>query len=59
MKLPILCPSCGSDDVTDAGFDDGAGDYADSISEMYECLDCGELFSALEHWIDDDETEPL
>jgi len=44
------CPYCGGD-VYFVGFDDGGGDYGDSVCEIYECDGCG--FSWERHCVDD------
>lgn len=61
MIPKIVCPHCGSEHAVLSGYEDGGGDYADSIAEIWECLDCGQQIAGPEYWIDDDgdETEPL
>ena len=34
------CPFCGSNDVKDLGYEDGAGDYGDSLVQTFRCEDC-------------------
>lgn len=36
---PWFCPYCG-EPMTFTGFDDGGGDYGDSVCEIWECVDC-------------------
>jgi hypothetical protein len=42
----IICPYCGNDDARFLGFDDGGGDYGDSICEYYFCDHCQQEFEA-------------
>ena len=41
------CPYCGSKDLTYLGIDDGAGDYGESLEDLYRCLECGEYCNLL------------
>jgi len=38
------CPYCGSGDVDYDGYDDGGGDYGDSVCEQFSCIECGQDF---------------
>jgi hypothetical protein len=37
-----MCPICGSENVTSNGYEDGAGDYGNGVSESFSCEECGE-----------------
>ena len=36
----MQCPYCASDNVEYAGIDDGGGDYADEICDVWHCREC-------------------
>jgi len=38
------CPSCFSENTELVGYEDGAGDYGEAVSELWRCLDCDERF---------------
>ena len=40
----MICPYCGSEDVSYIGMEDGGGDYGNAVTEMWRCGDCGEDF---------------
>lgn len=57
MKPKTVCPYCGSEYAAMSGIEVGGGDYADSISDIWECLDCGQQFSGPDYWLDDDDDD--
>jgi len=34
------CPYCDSEEIEYLGLEDGGGDFGDSVTETYKCLEC-------------------
>jgi len=38
------CPFCGAEEIRELGYEDGGGDYGESLTLMWKCNICGEVW---------------
>jgi len=52
VKKLYACPGCGEEHSGIAlGYEDGSGDYGDGLSPIFDCWQCGKVFTEGEGFI--------